>query len=201
MDKPTNPSLRTNGGSAVSVSAIDTRMLPVLRPTPPLEMTGAPSGMPALSPFGIHPASTPYDYDAYRMAVHDLSGYRSNSSRTPTTTYKNSITHPINVSWMIPQWLNVLLQEDMRLPKGVRDLNDLADRERLPDLMALSLDEALARAQQRYPNWRPRGNMGLCSCPGKKVRLDGPVNGRAKIERDLDLDFARLQQLGCKRVI
>ncbi|KAG0266413.1 hypothetical protein DFQ27_009789 [Actinomortierella ambigua] len=224
MDKTTNSAYRTsstNGGSAISAAAADIQKLPAPRPSPPLEMSGPPGSIaaaPAPTPppapsssslFGVmhnqyHPSTmtaSPYDYDAYRMAINDLSGYRSSSSRTPTTTYKNSITHPINVSWMIPSWLNVLLQEDMRLPKGVRDLNDLADRERLPDLMTPSLEEALARAQQRYPNWRPRGNMGLCSCPGKKVRLDGPVNGRAKIERDLDLDFARLQQLGCKRVI
>ncbi|KAJ3106187.1 hypothetical protein HK100_003764, partial [Physocladia obscura] len=41
------------------------------------------------------------------------------------------------------------------------------------------------------------GNVGLSSCPGKKVRLDtGPVNGRAAINRDLDADFARLASLG-----
>ncbi|KAF9953596.1 hypothetical protein BGZ65_004570 [Modicella reniformis] len=46
-------------------------------------------------------------------------------------------------------------------------------------------EDAITRAKRIYPNWRPRGNLGLSSCPGKKVRLDGPVNGRAKIELEL----------------
>ncbi|KAJ3246981.1 hypothetical protein HDU78_005632 [Chytriomyces hyalinus] len=46
------------------------------------------------------------------------------------------------------------------------------------------------------------GNIGLSSCPGKKVRLDtGPVNGRAAINRDLDSDFARLASLNIKCVV
>ncbi|KAJ3095124.1 hypothetical protein HDU97_007249 [Phlyctochytrium planicorne] len=46
------------------------------------------------------------------------------------------------------------------------------------------------------------GNFALSSCPGKKVRLDtGPVNGRAMINRDLDLDFGRLNQLGVRLVV
>ncbi|KAJ3238985.1 hypothetical protein HDU81_006800 [Chytriomyces hyalinus] len=46
------------------------------------------------------------------------------------------------------------------------------------------------------------GNVGLSSCPGKKVRLDtGPVNGRAAINRDLDSDFARLASLNIKCVV
>lgn len=38
------------------------------------------------------------------------------------------------------------------------------------------------------------GNLALSSCPGKKVRLSGPVGGRATINRDLDLDFARISR-------
>lgn len=60
---------------------------------------------------------------------------------------------------------------------------------------------SINRAKMYYPDWRPRGNLGMSSCPGKKVRLDGPVNGRAKIVRDLDLDFDRLRNLGFTRVI
>lgn len=62
-------------------------------------------------------------------------------------------------------------------------------------------EDAVARAKRTYPHWRPRGNLGLSSCPGKKVRLDGPVNGRAKIVRDLDMDFDRLHKLGFTRVV
>ncbi|KAI0029718.1 protein-tyrosine phosphatase-like protein [Vararia minispora EC-137] len=40
------------------------------------------------------------------------------------------------------------------------------------------------------------GNLFLSSCPGKKVRLEGPVKGRGGICRDVEADFARIAALG-----
>ena len=40
------------------------------------------------------------------------------------------------------------------------------------------------------------GNLLLSSCPGKKVRLEGPVRGRATICRDLKLDLQRIKEMG-----
>lgn len=45
------------------------------------------------------------------------------------------------------------------------------------------------------------GNLLLSSCPGKKVRLDGPVRGRAAICRDLKSDLARIKEMGVGCVI
>ncbi|KAG0341512.1 hypothetical protein BG000_008808 [Podila horticola] len=120
-------------------------------------------------------------------------------ARKPTPVYKDSISHPINVSWIIPPWLTPVLNQDLSVP-GQKDLMTFA-RQEAGILYSLPPDQAESFAKRRFPNWRPRGNMGLSSCPGKKVRLDGPVNGRAKIVRDLDLDFDRLQKLGFTRVI
>ncbi|KAG2113792.1 uncharacterized protein F5147DRAFT_679758 [Suillus discolor] len=36
----------------------------------------------------------------------------------------------------------------------------------------------------------------LSSCPGKKVRLAGPVRGRSAVRRDLDTDLRRISQVG-----
>ncbi|KAJ7497135.1 protein-tyrosine phosphatase-like protein [Mycena latifolia] len=43
------------------------------------------------------------------------------------------------------------------------------------------------------------GNIFLSSCPGKKVRLQGPVKGRSGVCRDLHADFRRMKDLdvGC----
>ncbi|KAF5321223.1 hypothetical protein D9619_001403 [Psilocybe cf. subviscida] len=43
------------------------------------------------------------------------------------------------------------------------------------------------------------GNLLLSSCPGKKVRLDGPVKGRSAVCRDLESDIKRIKELnvGC----
>ncbi|KAG6829552.1 hypothetical protein H0H92_004221 [Tricholoma furcatifolium] len=40
------------------------------------------------------------------------------------------------------------------------------------------------------------GNLFLSSCPGKKVRLEGPVKGRSGVCRDLNLDLRRMKELG-----
>ncbi|KAF5373887.1 hypothetical protein D9758_000798 [Tetrapyrgos nigripes] len=40
------------------------------------------------------------------------------------------------------------------------------------------------------------GNLLLSSCPGKKVRLQGPVKGRSGVCRDLDADLQRMKELG-----
>ncbi|EMD32116.1 hypothetical protein CERSUDRAFT_127009 [Gelatoporia subvermispora B] len=45
------------------------------------------------------------------------------------------------------------------------------------------------------------GNIYLSSCPGKKVRLDGAVNGRAKICRDLRQDLERIRQFGIQCIV
>ncbi|KAG0364558.1 protein-tyrosine phosphatase-like protein [Gamsiella multidivaricata] len=134
-------------------------------------------------------------------------GYQNNGSvqavgyyKSKSVSFKDSISHPINVSWIIPPWIDALLQQDMSVPNNLY-LIPYAQREAEAMQKMEVAEDAITRAKKIYPNWRPRGNLGLSSCPGKKVRLDGPVNGRAKIVRDLDLDFDRLQKLGFTRVV
>ncbi|KAF9456078.1 hypothetical protein BDZ94DRAFT_1276568 [Collybia nuda] len=45
------------------------------------------------------------------------------------------------------------------------------------------------------------GNLFLSSCPGKKVRLQGPVKGRSGVCRDLDMDIKRMKELGVRCII
>lgn len=45
------------------------------------------------------------------------------------------------------------------------------------------------------------GNLFLSSCPGKKVRLTGPVRGRGAICRDLGIDLSRIHLLGVGAVV
>ncbi|OSX66635.1 hypothetical protein POSPLADRAFT_1132029 [Postia placenta MAD-698-R-SB12] len=45
------------------------------------------------------------------------------------------------------------------------------------------------------------GNLFLSSCPGKKVRLNGPVKGRATICRDLTADLQRIKELGVACIV
>ncbi|THU80112.1 phosphatases II [Dendrothele bispora CBS 962.96] len=45
------------------------------------------------------------------------------------------------------------------------------------------------------------GNILLSSCPGKKVRLHGPVRGRSGVCRDLDADLQRMKDLGVRCIV
>ncbi|KII92865.1 hypothetical protein PLICRDRAFT_103890 [Plicaturopsis crispa FD-325 SS-3] len=45
------------------------------------------------------------------------------------------------------------------------------------------------------------GNLFLSSCPGKKVRLSGPVKGRSAVCRDLKTDLTRMKSMGVRCIV
>lgn len=45
------------------------------------------------------------------------------------------------------------------------------------------------------------GNLFLSSCPGKKVRLEGPIRGKRAVCRNLELDFKRVRQVGVRCIV
>ncbi|KAI0371045.1 phosphatases II [Pilatotrama ljubarskyi] len=45
------------------------------------------------------------------------------------------------------------------------------------------------------------GNLYMSSCPGKKVRLDGPVRGRSTVCRDLRADLCRIKDVGVACIV
>ncbi|KAI0356307.1 phosphatases II, partial [Trametes cingulata] len=45
------------------------------------------------------------------------------------------------------------------------------------------------------------GNLYMSSCPGKKVRLDGPVRGRSTVCRDLRADLRRIKDVGVACIV
>ncbi|KAG2228022.1 hypothetical protein INT45_012046 [Circinella minor] len=124
---------------------------------------------------------------------------RVNIDSTPglRSVPKTSISHPINISWIIPHEYCPLLSL-CDLPDDI-DLYDLTDAvlqsEYVPKLIMA------CQATPDRPLARPMGNLALSSCPGKKVRLTGPSRGRAAINRDLDLDFGRMRSLGITTLV
>ncbi|CBQ69883.1 conserved hypothetical protein [Sporisorium reilianum SRZ2] len=62
----------------------------------------------------------------------------------------------------------------------------------------LALSSVSDAGEQQAPTI---GNLLLSSCPGKKVRLSGPVRGRGAICRDLGLDLARIHSIGARAVV
>ncbi|KAF8504125.1 hypothetical protein JB92DRAFT_2969022 [Gautieria morchelliformis] len=71
-----------------------------------------------------------------------------------------------------------------------------------PVVRDISSPWAMDAAPSFVPSLRPAlGNMLLSSCPGKKVRLTGPVKGRGAICRDLGHDLRRVKALGVGCII
>ncbi|KAI8989390.1 protein-tyrosine phosphatase-like protein [Pilobolus umbonatus] len=112
--------------------------------------------------------------------------YRKFADQINKLAIKTSLSHPINISWIIPD--DILLHLSSTLPID-HDLYDMLNP-RLKDTIVLDC-KALKK----------KGNLALSSCPGKKVRLSGPVKGRASISRDLNLDFSRMKSLGITMLV
>ncbi|KAJ6497896.1 protein-tyrosine phosphatase-like protein [Mycena sanguinolenta] len=69
--------------------------------------------------------------------------------------------------------------------------------------VTVALDEKSAKPAPQLPP-EPTftiGNIFLSSCPGKKVRLQGPVKGRSGVCRDLHADIRRMKDLGVGCII
>ncbi|CAO3630554.1 unnamed protein product [Cunninghamella echinulata] len=109
---------------------------------------------------------------------------------------KTSLSHPINISWILPNEYISLLSY-CQLPKQM-DILDLTNPV-IEMQLGPQIEEANYHCQKE--SIQLMGNLALSSCPGKKVRLSGPVRGRAAINRDLDLDFTRMKSFGITTLV
>lgn len=102
----------------------------------------------------------------------------------------------ISLSWIIP-------------PKIHRywSVTNFPENHFLFDMWNYSTKELLSKltTEQQIlfesPDFKLKGNICMSSCPGKKVRLSGPVRGRATINRDLNLDFARMKSFNIGTIV
>ena len=102
-----------------------------------------------------------------------------------------------SISWIIPnEYRSLLSLCDLPDDIDLYDLTDPALEQQYAPKLAMAFQVAADR-----PMAMPMGNLALSSCPGKKVRLTGPIRGRAAINRDLDLDFSRMKSLGITTLV
>jgi hypothetical protein len=100
---------------------------------------------------------------------------------------RTSITHPIRISWILED-TNILVKhrstESPKVPSnGKRKLDlskeslyDPTNREKF-EFAEIQLKQAVTPSLNAI-----RGNFGLSSCPGKKVRVSGPKDGKGSFE-------------------
>ncbi|KAI8373150.1 protein-tyrosine phosphatase-like protein [Radiomyces spectabilis] len=140
--------------------------------------------------------------DSFSYVNHSASSASMRSDDYPgvvrPSVPKTSISHPINISWIIaPDQLPLLCSADM--PERY-DLFDLMSNRGVEDQLRCQLEKRQHDDSSSLSR-RNLGNLALSSCPGKKVRLSGPVRGRAAINRDLELDFNRMRNFGITMLV
>jgi hypothetical protein len=99
-------------------------------------------------------------------------------------TPRTSLTHPIRVSWILDDTCkfernlrsetptSLSLHGKRKLDLSKESLYDPTNREKF-EIAEMQLKHAVT------PSWNEtRGNFGLSSCPGKKVRVTGPKDGK-----------------------
>ncbi|CAG8791744.1 8004_t:CDS:2, partial [Gigaspora rosea] len=118
----------------------------------------------------------------------------------PRVSLKTSLTHPINISWIVPEELIEGLSLDPL--SGTIDLFDVYTTASLYQHYyenVRNTSQTLQRRSSRtYQHPTLIGNLALSSCPGKKVRLSGPVRGRATIDPFLGVPWPKYCELAQK---
>jgi hypothetical protein len=119
---------------------------------------------------------------------------------------KTSDTHPIIISPFFPTELlpviaaNVVLPTPGQMPLMVSSQIDVAQLllAYTPNSSANSsaLSSPVATSFGQESQGRKIGNLLLSSCPGKRLRMEGPVKGRPPVCRDLETDLRRIKSEG-----
>lgn len=140
----------------------------------------------------------------------DLSSVKQqNASAGPAVfghVVKTSDTHPIIISPFFPSDLLSTLASNLVRPTGQTSPIMLASRVDVPSMLLAFAPSASATHSLPSSPIRPElnidtrcrrlGNLLLSSCPGKRLRMEGPVKGRAPVCRDLETDLRRIKNEG-----
>ncbi|ORX40745.1 hypothetical protein BD324DRAFT_611927 [Kockovaella imperatae] len=102
---------------------------------------------------------------------------------------KTSDSHPIVISpFLPPELINIISHSVTTSPASPSILVSSVD---VPSLL-LSF---MPSVQPKGPGML-LGNLLLSSCPGKRLRMEGPVKGRGPVCRDLETDLRRIKNEG-----
>ncbi|OCF32149.1 hypothetical protein I317_07126 [Kwoniella heveanensis CBS 569] len=159
----------------------------------------------------IMPPARPAAPSRMSSSVPDLSKVKGPS---PPAVFghvvKTSDTHPIIISPFFPSDLLPVLTQHLIMPPPAGPFSQtpllLSSNIDVPSLL-LSYVPSPAKASLN-PLWggsspvshnksgKSLGNLLLSSCPGKRLRLDGPSRGRGPVCRDIATDLRRIKSEG-----
>ncbi|WWC64387.1 uncharacterized protein I303_106997 [Kwoniella dejecticola CBS 10117] len=138
-------------------------------------------------------------------SVPDLA--KARAAQAPPAVFgvvvKTSDTHPIIISPFFPSDLLPVLTKHMIMPPPTGPFSQtpllLSSNIDVPSLLLSYAPPSphSIPSPSRYSNdKRTVGNLLLSSCPGKRLRLDGPSRGRGPVCRDLATDLRRIKSEG-----
>jgi hypothetical protein len=122
---------------------------------------------------------------------------------------KTSDTHPIIISPFFPSEMLPILAANLVLPPIMSEGTMLSSKVDVAALLLAHTPNSSASSSAVSspitsvfgPGFQRKklGNLLLSSCPGKRLRMEGPVKGRPPVCRDLETDLRRIKSevVGC----
>lgn len=87
---------------------------------------------------------------------------------------------------------------------GLQDQVELVSSNEFPSPIRVDVNKSDTEGKHNVHRVMNMGNLALCSAPGKKIRLDAyslNANSRTPVNRDLNMDFKRISDMGIKTII
>ncbi|KAF9245026.1 phosphatases II, partial [Melanogaster broomeanus] len=197
-----------------SLAAISSHLTPCSKPYPVLfdipfpynldRITGYAQSFPSLASLPIIPLRS----TSVSPALPPLHGKR-HISHEPRRSVSEALHAALNARISLPPMpipsprVLKCSSETCSIPRGEDDSErEIANM--IPKLFAPRKSMFVPTRTLSQPPQCPfpsLGNLLLSSCPGKKIRLSGPVRGRSTVCRDLVVDLRRMKNLGARCVI
>lgn len=119
---------------------------------------------------------------------------------------KTSDTHPIIISPFFPSEILPILAANLVEPPSVIDGRMLSSTVDVAALLlahtpnsstcSSTVSSPIVSSFRQDFDRKKIGNLLLSSCPGKRLRMEGPVKGRPPVCRDLETDLRRIKSEG-----
>ncbi|KAJ3975192.1 hypothetical protein EV361DRAFT_538575 [Lentinula raphanica] len=127
--------------------------------------------------------------------------FHSNGSSVSLSITLNPVPHPGFIASPDTEQANLESEPPVDIPsEATSETGPPTNEELQAEAQLPSLDSIPAPCSTATPSFL-LGNLFMSSCPGKKVRLKGPVKGRSGVCRDLPADLQRMKDLGVGCVV
>ncbi|KAE9401597.1 phosphatases II [Gymnopus androsaceus JB14] len=175
--------------------------------TPALRNSIPPPPIPVETPLSPHLRTRSHVTEALHAAINSGmkpdSTFHSNGSSVSLSISVKPITpsQPLKRTMSEPELESGTVVEPIDLPSEASETGPPTNAELEAEAQLPSLESTSSPSQSTAAPSFLLGNLFLSSCPGKKVRLQGPVKGRSGVCRDLSTDLQRMKDLGVGCVV